>query len=505
VTEKKRGLGKNAILMSVGVFFSRLTGLFREQSFAFLFGTSPATQAFVVAFRLPNFFRDILAENIASAAFLPTYVGIREKKGKKESCNFANAVFSMVLTASAAISIIGIFLAFPLCRFIAPGFAEDLSKFNLTVSLTRWLFPFLTLISIAAFFQAIQNAENKFFVPAVSTAVLNIVFIIFGWQLSRITDPPILGMAFGALLGGAATVLFLAPGYLKSIGHIKLINFWRRPDILEMLKLAVPVVIGVSATNVNVLVNTFMASLSEDGAIAFLNFSYRIMHLPLGLIAVSLGTVALPSLSRSFAGDNVSEFRKTLSTSMSYSSRYAIPAAVGLIFLGKEIVEALYGYGRFTSSDIAKTAFALSAYSFGIPAFSLNRILAPAFYARKEPKVPVKFGIVSVCVNIILNLLALYFELGAFGIALSASIAGYLQTFMLAIAMRNRLGRFEGKKLLRQMFAIIAGCVVMSMWFFLSDLFSIHFVILKLSVDIISGTLLYLLSEKIIREQVLSC
>lgn len=423
-----------ALAMSAGVALSRVTGLLREQSFAYLFGAGAATDAFVAAFRIPNFFRDLLAENVASAAIVPSYVGARERDPAAAKL-FLRRVLALILIVASTITLAGIAFAGWIVPAIAGGF--DAERTNLTVLLSRWLMPFLILISIAAYFQAVANAEGKYFLPAFSTALLNIVFIGTGWFLVTRVSPPILGMAIGALLGAGAAIVLLVPIFRGAAGTILPARPLFDGDMRSMLKLAVPVVLGVAATDVNVLVNTLAASYAEEGSIAYLNFAYRIMHLPLGLISVSLGAAALPLLSSAFARGDVREYRAMLLQALRYSARLTVPATVGLILLARPIIDLLYGYGAFTASDVRQTSFALIAYAIGIPAFSFNRILAPAFYARKEPGVAVRIGVVSVGMNILFNFAALLTGAGFIGIALSASAAGYIQSALLFVRIRK--------------------------------------------------------------------
>lgn len=441
-------LGRNAFSMGIGVACSRVTGLLREQSFAFLFGAGPATEAFVAAFRIPNFFRDLLAENIASAAVVPSYIGVKAKEGAEAASRFAASALALILSGALVIVALGILLAEPICAMVAPGFVGDPERFGLMVTLTRWLFPFLGLIAAAAFFQAIQNAEGRFFLPAFSTAGLNVAFIAAGWAFTFWADPPIVGMAWGALVGGLTALALLLPGYRAAVGNIRL-GTLAHPELRKMLFLAAPVVVGVAATNVNVLVNTLLATLTgQPGALAWLNFGYRVMHLPLGLVAVSLGTAALPALARAFEAKDPDRYRDTLGQALGYALELAVPAAVGCVLLRDPIIAALFEYGRFTSADVTATGLALAAYAVGIPAFSWNRILAPAFYARKESRIPVQVGLFSVAANITLNLAALAFGYGFLGIALSASLAGYLQSASLLVLLRGRIGGLGRKRLL---------------------------------------------------------
>jgi putative peptidoglycan lipid II flippase len=481
----------------MGVGVSRVTGLLREQTFAYLFGASAATDAFVAAFRIPNFFRDLLAENISAAAVLPTYVGIREKEGRAASGRFARSALGLALAVSTALAVAGIFGAEAFCRLIAPGYVNDPERFELTVTLTRWLFPFLAFISVAAFFQAIQNAEGKFFLPAISTAGLNVGFIVAGWTLSRVAEPPILGMAWGALIGGGVAVLMLAPGFRAAAGGLLPRGFIREPGIRETLHLAAPLVVGVAATNVNVLVNTIIATFAGAGALAYLNYSYRLMHLPLGLVAVSLGTAALPSLTKAFANDDAARYRVALGDALTHAIRWSLPAMAGLMILREDVVAAVYGYGRFSTTDVQHTAAALLAYSAGIPAFTFNRILSPAFYARKESRIPVRMGLVSVATNIILNIAAVASGWGYVGIAAAASTAGYVQCAGLMVLLDRRSQGISFARLGRAAGRAAAALAAMAAGIAIVAACEIPWTLVRLSAEVAVGGGLYLVAAGI--------
>lgn len=486
--------------MAAGVAISRITGLLREQTFAYLFGASASTEAFVAAFRIPNFFRDLLAENVASAAVVPSYVALREKEGRAAAGRFAAAALSLVIAVSLVIVSVGILAAVPLCSLIAPGFVEDPVRFGLMVTLTRWLFPFLTLIGVAALFQAVQNAEGKFFLPAISTAGLNIALIIGGWLFTYVANPPIVGMAWGVLLGGLTAVFMLIPGYRRAAGGLRLGDFRREPQIRTMLALAAPVVVGVAATNINVLVNTLIATMTgEPGALAWLNYGYRVMHLPLGLIAVSLGTAALPMLARAHQAGDASHYRTTLGKALGYALLLSSPVALGCVILRYDIITVLFHYGRFTANDVHHTGLALAAYAVGIPAFAWNRILAPAFYARHESRIPVQVGILSVVINIVLNIAALMSGLGYLGISLSASVAGYVQTAVLLLVLRRRLGGIGGRRLVvaagQTAISMVGMTLVIGACSFLPPMLAIA----RVSIEIVAAGGVYLVAIWILR------
>ena len=283
----------------------------------------------------------------------------------------------------------------------------------------------------------------------------------------------------------------LVPGYRRATGALRLENFMGRKDILSMLLLAAPVVLGVAATNINVLVNTFAASYAEDGAIAWLNYGYRIMHLPLGLIAVSLGSAALPALSRAFASGDKEQFRVTIGEALSHSIRLSIPATLGLVLLRDDIVDVLYGYGRFTADDVRHTGLALAAYCVGIPAFSFNRILAPAFYARKDTRTPVRIGMVSVLTNMAGNAAALYLGYGYLGIALAASVAGCVQMSLLLVTLRRKAGRIGGRIMARALAWTVLVCALMAGSMLMAKEAGIENLYARLAAEIASGCAIY--------------
>lgn len=477
--------------MASGVLLSRVSGLVREQVMAYLFGASIAMEAFVAAFRIPNLLRDMFAENVSTSAVLPMYAKVREKEGSRTAAEYAGAMLAFLAVATTAVVTLGIAFAPQITSLVASGFVGDPARFELTVLLTRWMFPFLILISIAAFLQAIQNAEGRFFVPAVSTAALNIGMIVVGFGLSRVIDPPILGMAIGVLAGGVLTILMLLPGYIRSIRGFSLRKFWGRGDVVETLSIAVPVMFGAAATNVNLLVNTIVATFAESGALAYLNYAYRIMFLPLGLIAVSLSTVALSSLSAQFHSGKEKEFSGTLSNALVFGIKLAIPAAAGLMVLRTDIVGVLFNYGNFGEEALRNTAAALAAYSAGVPAFALNRVFSAGFYSRNAPKIAVRIGVIGVISNIILNVLAIVLGFGFVGIAAAAAIAGWIQTVLHVFAVRRHIKQVSFIKLIAPSMATVAATVIMVTALFAAVPYLTEIRLVRVPLELIVGATAY--------------
>ncbi|MBL4890028.1 MAG: murein biosynthesis integral membrane protein MurJ [Candidatus Lindowbacteria bacterium] len=491
-TKQKNRLGRNALSMGVGVGLSRITGLLRVQMFAFLFGSSFAMDAFVVAFRIPNFLRDLLAENVTSSALVPVYTSVREKEGKEEAANFAGAALALFITIGSLMCVLGILFAPQIIKMVAPGFPSNTELFSLTVTLTRILFPFIVLISIAAFFQSIQNAEGRFFVPAVSSAVLNLVFMGTGWFLSKNLETPIIGMAIGALLGGVASILVLFPGYYRSLsGKVGVFAFWKFRQIKELLFMLGPLVIGVAAVNINLLVNTIAASFAEPGAMAFLNYAYRVMHLPLGLIAVTLSTAAIPLLAKAHASGGHDEYVKSLGQALSYCILLAFPATLGLGYLRSDIVGVLFNYGSFTSSDLTNTSLALLAYTVGIPALALNRIFSASYYSRKETKAPVAIGAIGVTINIVLNVYVIIQGMGFAAIATATSVAGWTQTIIYVFFLASKYGRPLFGSLVTPVLRCVIGSILMLLALWGVSSLGIENRLIRVVAEILAGAAAY--------------
>jgi putative peptidoglycan lipid II flippase len=431
---------------TVGTAFSRVLGLAREMVFAHLFGVGAATDAFNVAFRLPNLLRDLFAETALSAAFVPVLTA--EKAKSKEAQNrLASNILNVLFVVTGLVSVAGLFAAPYLAKAIAFGFGRVPGKIDLTAQLTAVLFPFLLFVSLGAWAMSYLNTERSFFVPSVAPAAFNLFSILFplltyGWYVARGREP-IFGMAVGVLIGGLMQFLVQAPLLRrKGFRWSPVLNF-RDPEFRRVMALFVPVAIGLAGTRINVLVNTILVTPLAQGSVSWLNYAYRIMHLPLGLFGIAVGTVALPSLSKLVLANDVGSIRSTLADSLKMVLFLTVPTSTLIACLAVPVTRAIYERGRFTTADTLATAAALVLYALGIPFMSALRNVAAVFYAYKDAKTPMYASFCSIGLNLVLNA-TLMWVLGYMAFPLSTTLAALLNVAILYALVPRKIGALEG-------------------------------------------------------------
>ena len=413
---------------------SRVLGLIREQVMAYFFGASLATDAFVTAFRIPNLLRDLFAEGALSSAFVPVFKEKLIREGDREAFSLAHTVLTSILIVVGFIVLLGI-IASPVIIYIsANGFVESPFKFNLTVSLTRLMFVYLLLVSLSAAIMGMLNSFGRFGLPAIAPAAFNLGIIVSVLVLHRYLELPVYALAIGVLVGGVGQVAVQLP-LLWRIGY----RFRPRAGFLDegmkkVVRLFLPMVMGMSAGRINIILNTLLASYLVEGSISYLNYSYRLMHFPLGVFAVALGTVALPKASEVVARGDMAALERTFRDTINLNMLLILPSACFLAFWGSEIVGLIYQWGEFTEAHTANTALALLHYSYGLIGFSAVRVTVPVYYALGDSKLPMKVSIGAVLLN-----MALYFPmirvLDFAGLAAATSIAslvnfGFLLFFL---------------------------------------------------------------------------
>lgn len=428
---------------TIGTGLSRILGLVREQVFAFLFGVGVSSDAFNAAFRIPNLFRDLFAENALSNAFVPVLTGARAESKEKEN-RFASNILNTLLLVVGSITVLGMIFAPALAKFVGAGFQGIPGKTDLTARLTVILFPFLLFIVLAAWAMSYLNTENDFFVPAVAPAFFNVFSIavpvaLFGWFTARGEDP-ILGMAIGVTVGGLVQFAVQVPR-LRARGFVyhRCLNF-RDAAFRRAMKLFLPVAIGLSASRINVLVNTILIS-SIPGGISWLNYAYRIFFLPLGMLGVSVGQVSLPAFSRLVNERRPDELRRTLSDSLRMVLFLTIPASVLIAALARPVVSLIYEHGKFTAADTRATAAMLVLYIIGVPFVSALRNIASVFYAHHDARRPMVSSFISVGSNIALILVLKPF-LHHLAFPLAASAAAVVNIGVLLALLPGKIGPF---------------------------------------------------------------
>ncbi len=423
--------------VSAATAFSRILGLIREQVVAFFFGAGLATDAFVAAFRIPNLLRDLFAEGALSSAFIPVFKDKLVNRGEAEANRLACLTISLLIVIVGIIVVIGI-IAAPIIVYIsANGFTADPYKFDLTVNLTRLMFVYLLLVSISAVIMGILNSRGQFGIPALSPAMFNLGMIITPVMLYNYFDVPIYTMAIGVVIGGIGQLVFQLPALFNFGFKFSFIFKLADEGIRRIGRLISPMILGLSASRINILVNTLLASLLIEGALSYLNFAYRLMHFPLGVFGVALGTVTLPKASDDVARQNTAELRNTFYEAAGLSMFLIIPSAVYLAGFGQDLVRLIYERGAFDATATFQTSRALFFYSFGLVGFAGVRVAAPIYYALGDAKKPMYFSILAVVVNIILNFAFIPFW-GFAGLAAATSMAGLLNFALLVLNLSKK-------------------------------------------------------------------
>ena len=416
---------------------SRILGFVRDFVVARAFGAGMATDAFFVAFRLPNLLRRMFAEGAFSQAFVPILAEYKNKRGEAETHRLVNHVASALGLAVLLVSILGA-IASPLIIYAtAPGFSADASKFELTVQLTRITFPYIFFMSLVALAGGVLNTWSRFAIPAFTPVLLNLSFIAMALVAAPYFDPPVLALGWAVFIGGLAQLaLQLRP--LAKIGMLPRFSLdFSDPGVRRILKLMAPAILGVSISQISLLINTVFASFLPSGSVSWLYYADRLMEFPAGMLGVALGTILLPSLSKMHADKNPVEFSALLDWGLRLTLMLTLPAALGLALLAVPLITTLFHHGAFGVADVYQTRTALIAYSIGLAGLILVKILAPAFYARQDIRTPVKFGLITLVVTQLMNL-AFIGPLQHAGLALSIGLASCFNAAMLYRGLRQR-------------------------------------------------------------------
>ena len=424
---------------SVGsaTFASRILGFVREAMIAAFLGAGPVADAFYAAFRFPNLFRRLFAEGAFNSAFVPLFSKELETGGAAAAREFAEKILAVLLLVLFVLSVLAIiFMPALVSTVIAPKFAEDPAKFELTVLLTRIMFPYLACMSLVAMLSGILNSFRKYFLAAIVPVLLNVIFILvlLFAGLADYTDRAIaIAMAVGVLVSGCLQLALLIYGIRKQGFTLSLRLPRLSPSVKRLLVLAVPTAIAGGITQVNLLVGQIIAS-AQEGAISIMNYADRLVQLPLGIIGISIGVVLLPELTRALAAKDAKEASTLQNRSMEVGLGISLPAAVGLFMIPLPLVALLYERGAFVRETSVLTADVLAAFAIGLPSFVLIKVLQPSFYAREDMRTPMWFSGINAVINIILSL-TLFPNYGVVGLAIATSIAGWLNAVLLAAAL----------------------------------------------------------------------
>jgi putative peptidoglycan lipid II flippase len=418
-------------------FLSRLLGYVRDFLIARLFGAGLATDAFFVAFRIPNLLRRMFAEGAFSQAFVPILSEYRNRHSPEDTRSLVDAIGTLLFLVLVAATLLGM-LAAPLIGYVfAPAWFHDRpEQFELTVQLLRITFPYILFISLVALAAGVLNTWSRFAVPAFTPVLLNLSFIVAALFFAERFDPPVLALAWAVFAGGALQLALQLP-FLARIGMLPRWRVdWRHPGVARVTKLMLPALFGVSVGQISLVINTIFASFLVAGSVSWLYFADRLMELPAGMLGVALGTILLPSLSRHYASGDAQEYGKLLDWGLRVTLLLALPAAAALAVLAVPLIATLFHYGRFGDEDLWMTRQALVAYSVGLVGLILVKILAPGFYARQNVMTPVKIGLVTLFATQLMNL-AFIVPLKHAGLALAIGLGACLNAALLYRGLRR--------------------------------------------------------------------
>ncbi|WP_291993757.1 murein biosynthesis integral membrane protein MurJ [Candidatus Accumulibacter sp. ACC003] len=427
---------KTLATVSSMTLLSRILGFVRDFVIARTFGAGALTDAFFVAFKLPNLLRRLFAEGAFSQAFVPVLGEYKNKRGSDETRQLVDRVLSLLLLVVLAVTAAGMAGASLLVYVSAPGFASDPEKFALTVQLTRITFPYILFMSLVALAGGVLNTWSRFAVPAFTPVLLNVSFILMALFAAPHFDPPILALAWAVFLGGALQLAFQLPA-LQRIGMLPRFSLNLHDEgVRRIFRLMAPAVLGVSVAQVSLLLNTVFASFLATGSVSWLYYADRLMEFPAGLLGAALGTVLLPSLAKYHAAERHDDYSQLLDWGLRLTFLLAAPAALALAILAVPLIVTLFHHGAFTATDVFMTRNALLAYSVGLLGLILVKVLAPGFYARQNIRTPVKIALLSLVVTQALNLVLIGWLQHA-GLALSIGLAATLNASLLYIGLRR--------------------------------------------------------------------
>lgn len=453
VSPKDGSSTRAAGVVGLAIMCSRVLGLVREVVVAHLFGGGMATDIFIAAFQAPNLLRDLFAEGALSTAFITTFSKKIQTEGDASAWRLANKMATLTLVFMTGVTLLGVLLSPLLTEVLSHGFHQFPGKFEMTVSLTRVMFPFILLVSLAALAMGMLNAKHVFGAPAMASTFFNIGSIVggvsIGWALDRHFGMRALyGLALGTLLGGLLQLVVQFPSLYRVGFRFKPDFAWKDEGVRTILRLMGPAVIAASAVQVNVMVNASFASSLANGSRTFLNNSFRLMQLPLGIFGVAIATVTLPLVSRSAAVGDKRAFRATLARGLRLAFFLTIPSAIGLICLGEPIISLLYRNGRFTITAAHQTGAALQFYAIGLAAYSGIKVLAPAFYALDARKTPMNVSFIAIGINVVLNsIFTHWLEWGHRGLAFSTSLTATVNFIVLYVLMQRKVGSLETRQM----------------------------------------------------------
>lgn len=440
--------------VSLSTMLSRILGYIRDMFIARMLGAGMAADAIFVAYRIPNLFRRLLGEGALSSSFIPVFVEYLQKKEKDESKSFVKSMFVVLAVILVILTLAGWLLTPVIVRLIAPGFIGNPAKLDMTIRLTRIIFPFMIAIGMGAVTLGILNSLGRFIIPALAPCMLSISEILFILMVCPLMNEPVYGLAVGILIGGFAQFLFQVPplwkrGYfsfyfIKGLASIR--ELAGHPGVRRVSALLLPAAVGLSIIQINIFIDTICASILEEGSVTALYYANRVMQLPLALFGTAVATVSLPLMAESSVVSDFGEMKETLVSGLKMMFFTLLPATVGLVVLGKPVIRVLFERGEFTYHASSLTSWALMFYSSGLFWYAGVKLVVSAFYSLKDTKTPVRIAVYAMVLNIVLNLILMRFlEVG--GLALATAITSLFNLVLLVFMLEKRIGTIGLKNL----------------------------------------------------------
>lgn len=457
-----KSLFQSTVLVGQMTMVSRVLGFVRDVVIARLFGAGMAADAFFVAFKIPNLFRRLFAEGAFSQAFVPVLTEYKSSGDQNRVVDLVAATTGVLSLVLFAVVTLGIVAAPVFIAVFAPGFTDEPVRFGLATLMLRITFPYLLFIAVTALFGSVLNTYGRFAIPALTPALLNIALIGTAWWLAPSLDEPVVALAIGVFVGGVLQ-LGLQFAAVRRLGVLHRLRFdFRHPGVRQILRLMTPAVFGASVAQINLIVDTVIASLLETGSISWLYYSDRLVEFPLGVFGIALATVVLPSLSRSHTSGEQEQFSATLDWALRLVLLIGLPAAVALAILAGPMLSTLFQYGEMGERDVIMAGRSLVAYAAGLTGFIFIKILAPGYYAKQDTKTPVRIGVIAMVVNVVLNLI-LVWPLAHAGLALATSLSAFLNAALLLRGLRANGSYQPGKGWLVYTARVAAAVAVMSL------------------------------------------
>lgn len=453
-------IAKAASIVGAATLLSRIFGYVRDMVVALLFGAGSGTDAFFVAFRIPNLLRRLVGEGALTVSFIPVYSEYLSQKSRKESDELVSVSFSILTLALIIIAALGIIFSPLIVKIMAYGFTKDAAKFQLTVFLTRIMFPYIFFIGLVALAMGVLNSWKHFTAPALAPVLLNVFIIICAFLFYRYLAEPIISLALGVIMGGIAQLAFQIPFILRQGIKVRFrLNFYH-PGVRRIGALMAPSVIGLGVTQLNVLVSTFLASYLPEGSVSYLYYADRLLEFPMGIFAIAIATAVLPTISDQKAKNDISGMKETLTFSLRLTFFVIMPAMIGLIALRRPLINILFQRGAFDTQATEMTAQALLFYALGLIFFAGVRIIVLAFYSLHDTKTPVKAAFLALVANALLGAL-LMVPLKHGGLALATSLAAGVNLVFLIIYLRKKIGNIGSPQIIRSFGQSLAASLVM--------------------------------------------